>query len=496
MFHIMIVDDEPPFVRQLSTMIDKAGGNLLDIHTASNGMEALSYMEENPIQLLITDIRMPVIDGLELIRRAKKLYPELCSMIVSGYSDFEYAQTAIKEEVNDYLLKPISMQQVQKVMADMLERLQGIQERTDQEIVEYLLGEKEIPLDKVSKTLGGHALQALLILNGWYGKASQHEFRVREERKALEQILQLSLEQDTYTCYFVEGNLWMVLLRDPRSNAQIEMEKMLEQEARCCFGMTCRTPELPKLRKDLSEIIERMKRRAKIKGSCNVSKKDFFKGQEAQYMNEVALAEQLIKAKAYDRFQKEFQKMAYRWRECEITQQEAVKRIRRIVQIIYESPQNQLPYDMMLELENLNDEITSFEDLCEIVNVFVDDAFYQMRQKENSGAKLMEKIDAYIAQHMGETILLSEICSGFYVSQPYLSKIVRKYRGMSLNEYVTKLKIEEARKLMEQYPELMVKNISEMLGYEDQRYFSRVFKNMSGYSPTEYMQKVKTHPCG
>ena len=74
---------------------------------AENGPEALELIERERPDILITDIRMPGCDGLELIRRAKELRPELEIVIISGYAHFEYAQTAIRYGVGNYLLKPI-----------------------------------------------------------------------------------------------------------------------------------------------------------------------------------------------------------------------------------------------------------------------------------------------------------------------------------------------------------------------------------------------------
>ena len=107
MLKVIIADDERLICRLVQALCD---WEVLDMEVAGlaeNGLEALALIERERPDILITDIRMPGCDGLELIRRAKELRPELEIVIISGYAHFEYAQTAIRYGVGNYLLKPI-----------------------------------------------------------------------------------------------------------------------------------------------------------------------------------------------------------------------------------------------------------------------------------------------------------------------------------------------------------------------------------------------------
>lgn len=492
MFQVMVVDDEPPFVRQLASMIRDMEDGIFTVHTAGNGMEALEYMEGQQIHLLITDIRMPVMDGLELIRRARQKNPELCSVIVSGYSDFQYARSAIREEVSDYLLKPISLQQVREVLQDVTERLMNARERVDTEVFQGLLGKSQIDSRRFAHILGGYRYQGMILQKGWFCGISRYENVEREEKDRIGALLSRNIGSGGFSYILMGKNLWLILLYDQDALAvKGILQEFSSTEKNCCYGVTDPSTDLNDIRKKLGELLEELGRKAKIQGCCDLCKEATAKYSETEYLKEISLMEQLIKAKAYERFLDEFQKMTAQWRRKEITQQQALKRLRRITQMIQSMAQERLQYDMILELERFSEEILSFDELCEAMRVFADDAFRQLNSRERSSLLLMEEIDLYIKEHLGEPILLTDICKELYLSQPYLSRVVRENRGMSLNEYVTTLKIREAKRLMKTYPELMVKNISEMLGYEDQRYFSRVFKNVNGYSPTDYMQKLK-----
>jgi two-component system response regulator YesN len=122
MYKILVVDDNKIERNGIVTQIKK-----LDIPCetveAQNGRKALSYLEENKVDILITDIRMPFMNGLELVARAKMLYPEIHLVIFSAYSDFSYAQQAIANKVDCYLLKPIDLSEFSKALTSIIDDL-------------------------------------------------------------------------------------------------------------------------------------------------------------------------------------------------------------------------------------------------------------------------------------------------------------------------------------------------------------------------------------
>ncbi|PTL40011.1 response regulator transcription factor [Alkalicoccus saliphilus] len=104
---ILIVDDEPRSRSGLKRRLDSWEQYSLNVYTAATGKEALHFLEETAVDLLITDIRMPEMTGLELIEKAKELQDQPVFLVISAYSEFEYAQHALKMGVINYLLKPV-----------------------------------------------------------------------------------------------------------------------------------------------------------------------------------------------------------------------------------------------------------------------------------------------------------------------------------------------------------------------------------------------------
>lgn len=108
-----------------------------------------------------------------------------------------------------------------------------------------------------------------------------------------------------------------------------------------------------------------------------------------------------------------------------------------------------------------------------------------------SGSELLKEIDAYLDEHLSEDNSIVQMCSRFAISQPYLSRIFKKYKGCTYNEYVIGAKIKKGKKFLEE-GDYLIGEISDILGFADQFYFSRVFKRETGYTPREYKNHCKT----
>lgn len=122
MYKILIVDDEELERDGISYLINKFSYPF-EIFTASNGKKAFDFLEKTKVDVLCTDIKMPFMDGIELCERVKQLYPEIFQILLTAYNDFEYAQKAIKLQVNEYLLKPVIVSEFCSIMDKVIKKL-------------------------------------------------------------------------------------------------------------------------------------------------------------------------------------------------------------------------------------------------------------------------------------------------------------------------------------------------------------------------------------
>lgn len=116
--------------------------------------------------------------------------------------------------------------------------------------------------------------------------------------------------------------------------------------------------------------------------------------------------------------------------------------------------------------------------------------------KEDRGAgkadsrEYFEEICQYLETNMGKALTLPDLCCRFGISQTYMSRLFRKYSGNSFNQFLTELRMERARVLFAEHPDILIKDAAMLVGYEDPFYFSRLFRSYTGRSPSEYQKEL------
>ena len=123
MYKLMIADDEPLIRRGIKQLIDLSSLQIGEIHEASTGEEALKVFEEFKPEIVLMDINMPKIDGLSVAKKIKSINPDTKIAIITGYNYFDYAQTAIKIGVEDYILKPVTKSEIEALLVKVVSKL-------------------------------------------------------------------------------------------------------------------------------------------------------------------------------------------------------------------------------------------------------------------------------------------------------------------------------------------------------------------------------------
>lgn len=130
-FSILLVEDEYYLRQSLKHNIETAGEPFAVAYEATNGQEALDILKKEQVHVVITDIRMPVMDGLSLAKQIHLLYPEILTVIITGFSEFEYAREALRQQVFDYITKPVSEHDMSNILAKVYQKLSAIYELID-----------------------------------------------------------------------------------------------------------------------------------------------------------------------------------------------------------------------------------------------------------------------------------------------------------------------------------------------------------------------------
>lgn len=163
MIRVLIAEDEPPTLRRMKRMVEEAGLPFSVVATAFDGEEALKKMKEIHCDVVFTDIKMPVMDGLKLMDGIREKHPDCFVVVISGYQDFEYAAHAIRANAVDYLLKPVSQTDLLPVLHRLMEKAEA--QRRQSPPPDYKREEDGISQENVAKQvrdyLGQHYKEAV-----------------------------------------------------------------------------------------------------------------------------------------------------------------------------------------------------------------------------------------------------------------------------------------------------------------------------------------------
>ena len=125
MFQVLIVDDEPAVLEGLAYTMPWEELEVEQVHQASSAAEALKLLNRHHVDIVITDIRMPGMSGLELIQEIRRSWSGVRCIILSGHGEFEYAREAIRMETTDYLLKPIEADELTETVRSVQDKLRA-----------------------------------------------------------------------------------------------------------------------------------------------------------------------------------------------------------------------------------------------------------------------------------------------------------------------------------------------------------------------------------
>ncbi|MDG0814387.1 response regulator [Cohnella rhizosphaerae] len=209
MYRVLIVDDEPEIRQGLRLKIDGDKLGLELAGEASNGVEALERLEEEAYDIVITDMNMPVMDGVSFLEACRERHPDVRLVVITGYEDFQYARAALRHQASDYLLKPVAADELADVLAKVAAELDGErretarEERTRWELSQYYKEMKEHFIVRLVKGEADRASAALerahrFGLDAWAGTEVRFlTVGLRERTAAKSRPAQSGTEADT-----------------------------------------------------------------------------------------------------------------------------------------------------------------------------------------------------------------------------------------------------------------------------------------------------------
>lgn len=510
MYKVLIVDDETLILNGLKNLIDWQEIGLVIESSALNGEEALTKFIEKPVDIVVTDISMPKMNGLELIENIQKINSKVKFIILSGYDDFIYAKKAIKLGIENYILKPINEEELQATLQNIVVKLNAsaddlsIEEKRLQVLKDNILYRwstnniSNYELEERALILGcdlssAYYTSAIVTLD----RADQDIERIQNAYKYLNRKICNSTE-----CLFfqdVENNINFIF-----SGCDIEVLKS-------------------RIKLFFDNFLNDFKNNVNVPvfvtvGSIEKSYKNLYRSYSAAkklqdyiliygYDKAVYYYEKIrdIKNLSLDNsYTKEFNK---------ILLNKDLEEINYYIDNVFEKLRNSDNADpsyiqntailMILTINNVLKELNinssntreDFKDMLlkivklrtieEIKQAIKDKCLEMIRnikENNNSTSPVIQQIISYIKNNYNKEISLKTLSQKFNINSSYLGQVFHKETGEQFSDYINRIRNEKAKEMLLN-TNMKVNEIAESIGYSDTSYFYRKFKDFFGISP-------------
>lgn len=503
---LLIVDDEKNIRTGLKAMIERQYPERYAVSLAADGEEALTVMRGTRIDLMITDIRMPVMDGLALIRHAAEQSPHTAIIILSGHDDFQYAKEAIKYNVKEYLLKPIVREEMYGILdrvEEELNRIEAAESRLDEadrireELIaaqlNYIFVHPAIDPAEAAERCRSAGLQGLE--PGYYTGALQFAGDRRQNVLAQEFIARRPEDRPVFSLEDQDG--YLILLTGEPGLFERLMQYLKDKSVSAYhIGFSRRKERLEDIRDSYSEARWAVGYSLlQPRGSSTLIPYESVMGREDTLQVPVEDIRKLANMLGTDR-EPEMKAIMVRLFDLKKTADVSLGYLERLSHAL-----NELVFDdafrrygeESVEILRLYKQVGSIHRFSDIHEYF--------RQTENLLLSLndyvrtirsaladnreMKKAVAYIDAHYASDLNMATVSNHVSLNYSYFSELFKEYTGQSFVSYVKAVRIAKAKELLERTDDKIFE-IGQKVGFENAKQFNRVFRELEGIAASEY----------
>lgn len=496
MYTVFLADDEPTALEYMEAIIEKKCPDYRIIGTAGDGWEALEKVRELKPDVLIFDICMPVMDGLELSARMREEGSEVLMIVVSGYSEFDYARTALQNGCMDYLLKPIVPKDAQKIFGKVTRELEKRYSRERHKLLSHVCQDGKIREEDMIKYFGGKKYyMALVRYNGLPARLSGGNGR--EVFSEPHEIIITYGRDESESLYLFPEEL--VLGEKFEDIVMRRAKKELMADGYYTVILSEKPVACEKIGETASAFYRCLGRNV-ILGKTHIVNVDGYQEKKIEIENDEQIMLEDFRyhvEKSEDHATEQIMvKLLTRWMIKERPLLWIEHQVRNMA-FQMKSAQYRFANDMdYAQREYAIEELFSDAATEEQFIAGVRELLFCTKQEEKRIEKLdtgefMQQVEAYLLAHLENASAARDATKEFGISYTYLGVLFQKYKGMSIKNYMTTLRMEKAKKIMAHDSSVLIRDVAERIGYSDQFYFSRVFRSCTGMCPSDYMDSLK-----
>jgi two-component system, response regulator YesN len=515
MYTYIVVDDESLIRRGTIKKLEALKETVTCVGEASNGNEALSLIDAQNPDIIITDMNMPIMDGTQFLPLLSDKYPDKRLIIISGYKDFEYTRHAISAKAVDYILKPFSKEEIQKTVLKAIKQIadkHALQNKIDLSESEKERARYEYDIQMLKNVILGYHIASTTI------SSSQLKFidkthdlvliTIRSSTPLLEESLQNFLSENgfgdlaIYLQHIHCNNLGFLILFVPEK-AAISVSDLCKQVVNSLsahlstlnintfFGISNVHSDLKSLNSAFGESVAALNSR----GICSNQQYTFFsyvaneplsmnwdKYEEFLFRIESGMTGQ-IKALLDDLFDY-FKSLKH----CTLSD---VKyycfQLADNAKIIMSEYLEQVNTNTVsASMQNILNSMFSLIEIKQYYEQFFTNITEILKSKSvYSSNDVIEKMQIYAKRNYYKNLNVEFLSSLFYMNRSYCSHLFKEKTGENFVDFVNQIRIDKAKELLKNTDKKMYQ-ISKSVGYDNVKYFFRIFKKLERITPEQY----------
>ncbi len=470
---VLIVEDEKTIRQGVRAMISRCGISIEQMIECKNGLEALTIIQKDRIDVMVTDIRMPRMDGITLVKELQKhLYvPKI--IVISGYDDFSFAVDLLRCGAREYLLKPIKREEIKAIMEKLEEE---IQKETDEKEnkKEFCYGQLRMLLSSDFMTR-----EEIDDIEACMGIENNKEYRIICTNY---HMTDKYMNEEAFFFSNIDGSNVILISSEKSENfIQSILSGYRIGVSECHCGLF-------DLRKAFHEARER-----RIKAFCTQEQKEGSKSKSYQIsLNELECFAQRIgtsRVKENDRCLNEIVNHVKRG---EIDGNRFQETIHQLISRVKDFYGGILTAEG-IHIDNLYHMLTfeSIDDYCDEIHRIFSEINQKALNKCNDYPNRMkvEQAITYIKENYGKEINMAIVSNHVSMNYTVFSIAFKEYTGENFVNYLRNIRLREAKRLLEETDQKIMQ-ISVMVGYDNEKHFMKTFKNIVGVTPSEYRKNV------
>ena len=494
MYTTLLIDDEATILDTLTNNIHWHQFGVSTILTASDGRQALDIMALRKVDLLITDIKMPNMDGLSLLSEVRTLYPDTHCILLSAYGEFEYARKAIKFGVENYLLKPLQIEELEETIEKALDNIYTSRKISKQLFRDNILSRW------VNGSISGEELSEranLINVNLYLPEYCVVCISKKQQALSLSNYCKICAEQlsSTYEAhYFQDERKRRIFII---GGGQLVLKQLLS-----CFTQEATKIELNHLLvisvgnvvQDINNLPESYQLACSLMDSADLSSPDMTvliqnkdsEQEENKLMQELNtifhLQEEAPRQNSFYQLTENLYEMSEKYSSSKVVALLTHSLARLFSQEFPNHPeaQEQL-YRRMHLLCITSDKGTFTSSIIELLEYSYLLFNYYFEQL----SPIIQTAISYIHKHYREGISIKEFCVKNRMSTPYLGYLFKKETGLFFNNYLLQYRICSSIRLLLDTSQT-INDIAANVGFSSPSYYILCFKKQTGLSPTKY----------